>query len=257
LRRIVSARTARRGPAAPRARKRARASARSCPAKIGDQLDALEAFYGRQKASWPTEPFRFLVWWQCGYPPSEVACEKGWRALSAMAKIEPAALLALNARKFGRALAMGGLVPELRVGRIRDVAGMVAKIPGADLAKRLKALSLPEARKLLKRYPGIAGPGADRIILFGGLSPLAAVPSNAPQVLLRMQAGEVPASYSACYRDAQAIVAGGTPETLAARKRTYLLVKHHGETLCKRSRPACASCPIERSCAFASRAAVM
>jgi hypothetical protein len=30
-------------------------------------LDALESFHGKQKPKWPTDPYRFLIWWHCGY----------------------------------------------------------------------------------------------------------------------------------------------------------------------------------------------
>jgi len=44
-------------------------------------------------------------------------------------------------------------------------------------------------RRALKKFPNIADPGADRILLFGGMSPVAAVPSNNPHVLVRIQSG--------------------------------------------------------------------
>jgi len=37
-------------------------------------LAALEAHYGPQAPHAPTDPYQFLVWWHCGYPPSEARC---------------------------------------------------------------------------------------------------------------------------------------------------------------------------------------
>ena len=42
----------------------------------------LESFYGQQEPCWPTDPYLFLVWWQCGYPASDTACAKGWESLN-------------------------------------------------------------------------------------------------------------------------------------------------------------------------------
>jgi len=44
----------------------------------------------------------------------------------------------------------------------------------------------------LKTFPGIGNPGADRILLFARIEPLAAVPSACPHVLVRVAAAEPP-----------------------------------------------------------------
>jgi hypothetical protein len=33
---------------------------------IAQILDRLENRYGAQQATWPTDPYLFLVWWHCG-----------------------------------------------------------------------------------------------------------------------------------------------------------------------------------------------
>ena len=52
-----------------------------------------------------------------------------------------------------------------------------------------QGLPVAQMRRALKKFPNIAAPGADRILLFGGMSPVAAVPSNNPHVLVRIQSG--------------------------------------------------------------------
>ena len=73
------------------------------------------------------------------------------------------------------------------------------------------------ARKKLKMFPGIAGPGADRILLFGNLSSIAAVPSNCVHVLVRIQNDPARESYSVNYRMAQQLIAAEVPEKFDAR----------------------------------------
>jgi endonuclease III len=34
--------------------------------------------------------------------------------------------------------------------------------------------------------------------------------------------------------------------------RAYLLLRHHGQQLCKQTRPLCQECPIARSCDYGS-----
>jgi endonuclease III len=42
----------------------------------------------------------------------------------------------------------------------------------------------------------------------------------------------------------------GVPEKFDARIRAYLLLKRHGQALCKRTRPKCSECPVSASCAY-------
>ena len=215
---------------------------------LADILDDLESFYGPQLPSWPVEPYQFLVWWHCGYPASDVSCAKGWASLNREIGIEPRALLAAVPSKMAAALRPGGLYAETRMMRLKEIAERVQNEFGGDLRSSL-AGPLSRARAILKRFPGISDPGADRILLFAGLAPVAAVPSNCPHVLVRICKGPERTNYGANYDDAQMIIERDGPAKRDARERAYLLLKQHGQTLCKRSKPACAGCPVASSCA--------
>jgi endonuclease III len=218
-------------------------------------LDTLEAHHGPQSPNWPADPYLFLVWWHCGYPASDAACAKGWESLKTRIGLEPDRLLAADPSQLALALKPGGMVPELRALRLKEIAARVQNEFGGDLTAALKGLSIPQARAALKKFPNIAGPGADRILLFGGLSAVPAVPSNCPHVLVRIYRRQLPGheheNYSRDYAFAQEIIAAEVPEKFDARMRTYLLLKCHGQQLCKRSGPKCSACPVASSCAWA------
>ncbi len=214
-------------------------------------LNRLERHYGKQAPVWPTDPYRFIVWWQCGYPPSDAACARGWESLTGRVGIEPAQLLAETPARLSAALKPGGLIPQLRAKRLKAIAARIQDEFGGDLSSALAGRPA-EAPKILKQFPGIAGPGTDRILLFAGLAPFAAVPSNAPHVLIRLMRGRESGNYGANYRDAQQILARGVAANVRARSRAYLLLKQHGQATCKRARPACATCPVNTVCAFVS-----
>lgn len=216
-------------------------------------LDKLEKFYGKQEPCWPVDPYQFIVWWHCGYPPSDAACTKGWNQLKSQVGIEPHNLLAATRRKLAAALRPGGMIPELRASRLREIAKRVRDKLGGDLRATL-AGPISEARKTLKKFPGIADPGADRILLFAAIEPIAAVPSNATQVLVRIRHGREPKNYGVDYREAQQAIAMEVAATFEARMRAYLLVKHHGQEICKRTKPKCGECPVSSNCLFFSRA---
>jgi endonuclease III len=219
---------------------------------IPDVLAKLEQFYGPQEPSFPTDPYEFLVWWHCGYPASDAACEKGWKNLNQLVGIEPPRLLAVKPAQLAAALRPGGMVPELRAERIKEIARRVQDEFGEDLRAAL-SLPLAKARKILKSFSGIADPGADRILLFAGIAPLAAIPSNCVHVLIRILQGPEGKNYSASYREAQHAIAAEVPEKFDARVRAYLLLNKHGQETCKRTNPKCQDCPVKSKCVFLSR----
>lgn len=215
---------------------------------VRELLDRLELFHRPQEPCFPIDPYEFLVWWHCGYPASDVTCAKGWDRLRAEVGIEPGKLLHAKPAKLIAALKAGGMVPELRAQRLKEIAMRVDNEFGGDLRAGL-AMSAAQARKELKKFPGIADPGADRILLFAGIAPIAAVPSNCPQVLVRILKGKESENYSANYREAQRLL-NELPETLDARGRAYLLLKQHGQEICKRTKPKCEQCPVSSKCAY-------
>ncbi len=213
-------------------------------------LDVLAASQGEKGADWPTDPYLFMVWLHCGYPASDARCAKGWESLKSQFGVEAERILAANPAGLASALKPGGMVPELRAMRLKEIAERVLKQYGGDLRAGLNGLSGRQARGALKQFPNIADPGADRILLFAGISPAAAVPSNCPHVLVRIQKGQEQENYGRTYGEAQRMIEDGLPPKFDCRTRAYLLLKYHGQQLCKKSNPKCDICPVAMDCAF-------
>jgi endonuclease III len=217
---------------------------------ISKALDKLEFYYGKQQPSAPTSPYEFLVWWHCGYPASEDRCSKGWESVAGRIGIKPHELLSAKTPKLALALKPGGMIPALRAARLREIAQRTQEEFAGNLGAALARLDAAQMRKILKSFPGIGNPGADRVMLFGRLVPTAAVPSSSPHVLVRLKTGRESGKYVSDYADAQHVLEA-LPVTFDDRIRAFLLLNRHAQQLCKRSRPACGSCPLEGSCAFA------
>jgi endonuclease-3 len=216
---------------------------------VADLLYRLESHYGKQQACWPEDPYLFLVWWHCGYPASDKVCGQGWEALDREIGTEPERILAAPTPKLAKALKAGGMVPELRAMRLKEIAARVQDEFGGDLRAALVG-PIAQARKLLKKFPNIADPGADRILLFAGIAPIAAVASNCPQVLVRILRGQERENYGVTYKEAQQEIEAAVPAKFDARTRAYLLLKRHGQELCKRAKPKCEQCPVSSVCAY-------
>jgi endonuclease III len=217
---------------------------------LAPTLNALESFYGEQAAGWPTDPYGFLVWWHCGYPPSEERCSRGFESLSHEVGVTPEKLLSATSARLARVLKSGGLVPQLRASRLKVIAASVRDDYAGDLPGVLRRMAPAAARAALRKFPGIGAPGADRILLFAGIAPVAAVPSACPHVLVRIACGREPERYTATYSQAQQILAAEAGNECAGLTRAYLLLQRHGRSLCKRSNPKCHACPIADTCAY-------
>ena len=216
---------------------------------VPEILNQLEAFYGKQEPCWPSDPYLFLLWWYCGYPASDAACTKGWTQLTSTIGTDPDAILAARPAVLGAALKPGGMLPELRAERMKEVTARIKNEFSGDLRGALIG-PITKARKILKSFPSIADPGADRILLFAGIQAVAAVPSNCTGVLGRILKGEEEKNYNASYREAQRMIDSEVPATFDARIRAYLLLKRHGQEICKRTKPKCDECPVRTTCAF-------
>ena len=102
----------------------------------------------------------------------------------------------------------------------------------------------------MKRFPTIGDPGVDETLLFCAGIPIAAVPSNCPHVPLRLGLGVEGSSYAASYRSVQEAltrVLVGEPDEM---RRAYLLLRHHGQQLCRRTTPLCGRCPVVQMCPY-------
>jgi len=142
----------------------------------------------------------------------------------------------------------GGMRPEVRVQRWRTIAVLIADYADGDLDAALRGLSLAKARALLKRFPTIADPAADKILLFAGIAPLPALESNGVRVLARLGLFREARSYPASYRQAiTALTAAGRTD-FAWLTEAFLLLREHGKALCKRAEPNCSPCPLSDRC---------
>jgi len=220
--------------------------------KLARLLDRLEKFYGKPKPPYPNDPYEMILYINCAYPATEAACAKAFEALKKSVGVKVDEILAAPKSKLAEVTKVGGSFPERRAGRLQEIAALVKRDFGGDLRTALSK-PLPEARKALKLFPCIGDPSADKILLFTKTAPVAAVPSNCVHVLTRLGQGEEKKNYAASYRSAQEAIRAQLPEECSALIRAYLLLKRHGQELCKLSRPRCELCPVSSDCLYVNR----
>jgi len=207
-------------------------------------IDRLEQTYGLQAWSGPTDPYDFLVWLNCGYPPSDAACAGGYASLASAIGTTPEAILGTGEATLAAALASGGMVADLRARRLQEIAGRVGDLVG--LATRPVA----DARKLLAGFPTIGASAADRILLFCGLAPLPVFPSGALHVMLRLGYGEEVKDWGKTYSSIRDAAAAELPIDISGLQRVYLLLKSHAQGICRKSKPRCLECALRSDCVW-------
>lgn len=217
--------------------------------KLARILDRLEKEYGKQKPTEPSDPYELVLHRNAGYPQSDANCARGFAALKTQIGLKPADILRAADAGLRSATRAGGIFPEGRAQRLREIAARVEREFGGDLRAVLKR-PLAEAKKALKKFPTIADSGAEKILLFTKTAPVAALPSNCLDVPLRLGYGRASKNWAASYRSAQEAVRAELPEDCDAQIRAYLLLKRHGQEVCKRSRPLCERCCVSEDCRY-------
>jgi endonuclease III len=209
-------------------------------------LDDLEAEYGPLQPRHPTDAVGLLLWENVAYLVDDTRRGAAFEALAATVGRDPADILAAPEADL-RAVVVG-MRPEDRVARLRRVAELALERdlwpdPGPALGQ-----PLAQARRLLRSFPGTGEPGADRILLFGRHHDVLALDSNALRVLLRLGIGEDSDNYQRSYRSAQAAAQGLLAAEGEQLIRAHLLLRRHGQEMCRRSEPHCPICPLRSRC---------
>jgi endonuclease III len=213
-------------------------------------ISKLAKFYGRPKPPKITDPIEIILLENVAYLADDEKRTAAFAALKKKIGTRPEQILKAPQKQLEEITRMGGIVPELRAQRLRQIAELVHYIFEDDLAAELKK-PLPQAKKSLKRFPTIGDPGAEKILMLTRSYPVLALESNGLRVLLRLGYAEEKKSYSASYRGVQQALAGQLPSDYDALIAAHQLLRQHGQELCKRTRPLCeAGCPLTAKCGY-------
>jgi endonuclease III len=219
-------------------------------------LRKLENFYGRPRPPEVTDPLELILFENVAYLADDEKRSAAFTALKKKIGTSAKQILKASPAHLEGITRMGGIVPELRAQRLRQIAELVHHVFNDDLAAELKK-PLPQARKSLKRFPTIGDPGAEKILMLTHSYPLLALESNGLRVLLRLGFAEEKKSYSASYRGVQQALSGQLPSTYDGLIAAHQLLRQHGQELCKRTRPLCnAGCPLTADCRYYQALAV-
>jgi endonuclease III len=193
-----------------------------------------------------SDAFELVLYENVAYMAPPARRREAFDLLRATVGTTPAAILAATPKALERVTAKGILAATFAK-KLRACARLVADELGGELEAALDG-PLDAARRVLRKFPGIGEPGAEKILLFSGRAPLLAPESNGLRVLVRLGLARDAGSYAKTYAAGRALGAGLTPRRL---RDAHLLLRRHGETICKRTAPRCPECPLRARCDYA------
>jgi endonuclease III len=211
-------------------------------------LSKLQSLYGAPALP-VSDPFRLMVAESCAYLVDDDRRQAVMARIECRFGLEPRALLSAPEEALAEALADGGMHPLRRADKVRQCAALAVEIGPAQLTAEAMQADPDAAGKRLRRFPGIGQPGADKILLFCRAKRTLAPESNGLRALERLGFFRPHKDYAQCYRAAVAAVADALPRDYDRLIRGHLLLRQHGQTLCRRSAPQCELCPLSSGCA--------
>ena len=216
-------------------------------------IDALWKFYGLPDPPKVTDPLEMILLENVAYLVSDERRARAFDALREKVGLTPPDILTAHEETLLEVARLGGMLPAARVEKLRRIAQIALQEFDGDLDKALKQ-PLAQAKKSLKKFPGIGDPGAEKILLFSKTHPILALDSNGLRVLRRLGYGEEQKSYAATYRCAQEAAQDAVKDEM--RKdfdwliSAHQLLRLHGQQLCKTTTPLCAKCPVKAVCRY-------
>lgn len=215
-------------------------------------LKRLEGFYGKPDPPAVTDPFQMILLENCAYLVDDAKRESTFLALGRKIGLTAKAIQDAPAKKLKEVAALGGIIRELRVKKLRKCAEIVMNGCDGDLLSCLRG-PIEKDRKVLKRFPGIGDPAADRILLFSRRYAVFTMDSNVLRALLRIGFGSEQKDYSASYRSVMQAIQPLLPKNYEGLIRAYLLLRMHGQATCKNNNPRCGACPVYSQCGWPDR----
>ncbi len=218
---------------------------------LRDMVKRLEKHYGKPARPRVADPYELLLYENVAYLVDDERRAAVYKALQERIGIQPEAILAARPDVLAAVIERGGMHPDRRAEKLRKCAEL-ARQTGLPRLRELVRKGGAEARKLLKKFPGIGDPGADRILLVAGSQASLAPESNGLRVLGRLGLIAEQKDYAATYRGAQQALAALLPDDCRWLLAAHQLLRRHGQELCRRAEPLCPRCPLADGCPVAA-----
>jgi endonuclease III len=219
---------------------------------LRDAVSRLERYYGKPEPLRPTDPFGLVLWESCAYLVDDARRRTVYDRLISATGGDPERIAAMKPVALAQVIAEdGGMRPMMRAEKLQQAADLILDAGQRQLAALCRS-DPGRARTILKRFPGIGDPGADKILMIQGSLKTLAPESNAARVLCRLGFGTNDQRYNRMYRSVIEATTPELPNDAAWRVKAHRLLRQHGQVLCKVRTPRCGECPLASRCPSAA-----
>jgi endonuclease-3 len=162
-----------------------------------------------------------------------------------MRALTPDAMWRAPQKKLDQSLRLAGPYAENRLQALRTGVDLFRRSPNLPAIIRGP---LPAARRALKPMPQLGEAGAHRMLLFAADHPVLPIDARVNRVGIRLGYGDAGGDFKKQSRSVQDALTRELPATVAAVRRAFLYLSHHGGATCTESDPHCAVCPLLTDC---------
>ena len=211
-------------------------------------VERLRVHYGQPKPPKLAGPWEMILWENVAYLADDERRRRAFQTLKKRIGTDPARILSASEEALLE-VTRHGILADRFAEKLRECAKIALEEFDGNLHGVLK-LPMAKAKKALQRFPGIGEPGAEKILLFTRSHLIPALESNGLRVLLRLGFGKEMESYVKTYRLVRGTIEEGIDNEYSLLIELHLLLRRHGQQLCKSSEPECANCPLAPDCEF-------
>lgn len=191
-----------------------------------------------------------MLWEKVAYLAPDERRLAAFELLRERVGLTPQAILAATPSVLREIAAAGGKVGiEERARRMQDAAALVIDEFGGSLDTVL-TLPLREAKRALQRIYGIGEPGAEKILLLMRAQRLLPLDSNGARTLVRIGYGADHKNYTTMYRSVTEAATREVRDDIEWLMDAHLLLRRHGQDICKTSAPRCGACAVRAECNY-------
>ncbi len=212
-------------------------------------LPLLRRHYRSVLPKLPSDPFELILWENVAYLADDAQRRRAFDLLRTSIGTSPDEILGAKPAAL-RAVTRHGILPDEFSAKMRDAARMARDQFQGNLKEVVRG-PLPEAKRALRKFPGIGEPGAEKILLFSRRHAFLAPDSNALRVLERLGLIVEGSSYARTYAAARKLAEEQLPREISPMMLAHHLLRRHGQVLCRRTSPLCGECPVSNLCSFA------
>jgi endonuclease III len=199
------------------------------------------------------DPAGMVLWESCAYLVDDERRGTVYDRLLTVTGGNPERISAMKPAALAQVIAEdGGMRPMMRAEKLQRAADLILDAGGRRQLAALCRSDPKRAKTVLRKFPGIGEPGADKILMVQGSLKTLAPDSNAARVLCRLGFGAADSRYDRMYRSVIEATTPELPDDRAWLVKAHRLLRQHGQVLCKTSAPRCGECPLASRCPSAA-----